>query len=290
MVSRTDPWEHRNEPNPNGRDDGRGGSPYRSRSGDVTDTAKSPPASRPKIDAVILDLWYTTWYHRSRERANYHRAKRRAWFTTLAEEGVEPSRAGPALEQLKERLSTLESRGIASPLPQQARWVGRQLGVRVDARALVRRLNRALADAKLHLTPGLLRFLARVRSRGLPLGMVSNISDESSEGIRERLASGGLLRYFDAIVLSSEVGRAKPDPLPFLTCYRRLQVRPDRALFVGDLPVDGEGASRVGSHFVMYLGVDRQSPRVYRRKRATAPPETARARSWSEVADLYDLS
>ncbi len=247
-----------------------------------------PPTFGP-IDAVALDLWYTTWYHRANERLEYHRAKRRAWMRTLADAKVAAGPARRALDRLRGKLNRIEEVGRASTLDDQARWVGRWVGARVDANLLTQRLDRALAHAHLHLTPGIRPFLEHVRSRGLAVGMVSNICDESPGGIRARLRTEGLLDFFDAIVLSSEFGSAKPDPALFRRCFRSLGVPAPRVLFVGDMPVDRLGAERSGAQFVLYVGVDRESPLTYRRKRRTEPASTPRATSWTEVESRYLL-
>lgn len=236
-----------------------------------------------RIEALALDLWYTTWYHRARERANYHRAKRHAWLRTLGDVGVEASTARGELDRLRAKLNGLEGRGQASTLEQQARWVGEWLGVRLDTQQLIERLDRALSHAAIHPTPGIRAFLAEAHARGMPVGMVSNICDESPGGIRARLASEGLLPFFDSIALSSEFGKAKPDPSLFRHCFQELGARPDRVLFIGDMPVDRQGAQNAGAQFVMYLGVDRDSPLAYRRKRRAEPAGTPRASNWSQV-------
>lgn len=247
----------------------------------------SRSSSLGRTKAVVLDLWYTTWYHRPDERADYHRAKRRAWERCLQEAGASRAASRNALDRLRTKLNRIEERAGASTLADQARWVGRWLGVHVDAAALVQRLDRALARTRLHPTPGVRPFLSYLRARGMRIGMVSNICDESPGGIRARLRREGLLPFFDAIVLSSEFGRAKPDPGPFRACFHRLGVPPSRALFVGDLPVDHLGAERSGARFVLYLGVDRESPGPYRAKRRTEPRTTPRATSWVEIRRHY---
>jgi putative hydrolase of the HAD superfamily len=87
--------------------------------------------------------------------------------------------------------------------------------------------------------------LARLRSRGLHLGVVSNWDPR----LPDLLESLGLARSFDAIVYSSEVGVEKPDPRIFLSALGRLKVKPAAALHVGDSKVeDAEGAVAAGLH------------------------------------------
>jgi HAD superfamily hydrolase (TIGR01509 family) len=59
----------------------------------------------------------------------------------------------------------------------------------------------------------------------------------------------GVAPLVDTIVTSAEAGAAKPDPAIFRLALERLRVQPERALHVGDEPLDEEGARAAGMHF-----------------------------------------
>lgn len=83
-----------------------------------------------------------------------------------------------------------------------------------------------------------------LRSRDLRVGLITN-----NEGVHQRakLAIVGLDRLVDAIVISQEIGIAKPDARIFAHACQLLGVRPDEALHVGDNPyADAEGAHLAG--------------------------------------------
>ena len=66
---------------------------------------------------------------------------------------------------------------------------------------------------------------------------------------RAKLVALGLDDHFAVVVFSDELGREhrKPDPLPFLTALRGLDVQPGDAVYVGDRPEkDVAGALGVG--------------------------------------------
>ncbi len=103
----------------------------------------------------------------------------------------------------------------------------------VDIGGMDAELAGALYDgllAQWHLfedVPGVLREL---HTQGTQLAVVSNIGLD----IRPLLADEGVLDYFDAVVLSFEVGIVKLDPAIFEYAVKALSVSPSRTLMVGD--------------------------------------------------------
>ncbi|HPR42367.1 MAG TPA: HAD family hydrolase [Candidatus Methanofastidiosa archaeon] len=76
------------------------------------------------------------------------------------------------------------------------------------------------------------------------LGVISN---GDSNGQREKLARTGIADRFRSIVVSEDIGVAKPDPVIFLHALKDLGVGPAEAVFVGDdMKADVEGARRSG--------------------------------------------
>jgi putative hydrolase of the HAD superfamily len=92
--------------------------------------------------------------------------------------------------------------------------------------------------------------LARLRSAGLRLGVVSN----SDGRVAEALAAAGLSTYFDVVVDSALAGVEKPDPAIFRTALEALAVTPGEVLYVGDLyEVDVVGARAAGLQAVLLV-------------------------------------
>jgi putative hydrolase of the HAD superfamily len=74
---------------------------------------------------------------------------------------------------------------------------------------------------------------------------------------REKLAAGGLTKYFDVIVVSADLGAAKPDPAVFQNALDELDVENQRAVMVGDSlrkDVDGARAAGLGAVWVNRTG------------------------------------
>jgi putative hydrolase of the HAD superfamily len=95
--------------------------------------------------------------------------------------------------------------------------------------------------------PGVREALAALAARGLALAVVANWD----HGLHRYLREHGLAASFAAVVVSAEIGAAKPDPAPFRIALERLGVSPSRAVHVGDHePHDRVGAEAAGLGFL----------------------------------------
>lgn len=94
---------------------------------------------------------------------------------------------------------------------------------------------------------------ADVRAAGLRTAVLSN-------GIREVVArldaERPLPAHFDVVVISYEVGCAKPEPRIFEITLDRLGVPPEQALFVDDRAENIEGARRLGIDTFHFTGAN----------------------------------
>jgi putative hydrolase of the HAD superfamily len=97
----------------------------------------------------------------------------------------------------------------------------------LDVDALVPTLVDAIAFAPFDET---LEVLGALRAAGYRLAVVSNWD----VSLREVLDRTGMTGFFDAIVISAELGAAKPDPRPFTTALAALGVDAANAVHVGD--------------------------------------------------------
>lgn len=93
--------------------------------------------------------------------------------------------------------------------------------------------------------------IPRLRGRyRLLLG--SNTSELHSLHFRRQFAD--VLRHFDAVVLSHEIGARKPSRAFFECCERFAGYPADACLFIDDLPANVDGARAAGWHGVQYTG------------------------------------
>jgi putative hydrolase of the HAD superfamily len=93
--------------------------------------------------------------------------------------------------------------------------------------------------------PGAAETIAALKARGLRLAVVANWDC----ALPEHLTAAGLAECFDTVVTSARAGAAKPDSAIFELALRELGVRPERALHVGDEPLDEQGARAAGLAF-----------------------------------------
>ncbi len=99
---------------------------------------------------------------------------------------------------------------------------------------------------------GAIEALDLVRDNGLKLGLITNGSVHSQNA---KIDFAGLRHYFDAIIVSDEVQKKKPDPAIFAIAVQRLGVDPADAIYVGDHPVnDVLGARLAGLQSIWYRG------------------------------------
>ncbi|MEX0742862.1 MAG: HAD family hydrolase [Actinomycetota bacterium] len=91
--------------------------------------------------------------------------------------------------------------------------------------------------------------MRELRRRGLPLAIVSNC-DHSTRPVVERL---GLYDEADAVILSFEVGAAKPSPEIYRAALERLEVEAGDALFVDDQAGYCDGAAALGIQTVLIV-------------------------------------
>lgn len=87
----------------------------------------------------------------------------------------------------------------------------------------------------------ILNFLRSLRGTH-KTGLISNAWSD----LRDYLVREKMIDAFDHIVISAEVGVAKPDPGIFQIALKQAGVRPDEAVFVDDFYVNIEGCEKIG--------------------------------------------
>jgi putative hydrolase of the HAD superfamily len=138
---------------------------------------------------------------------------------------------------------------------------------------MVRLDQELLANARLY--DDVIPFLTRLRDRGIKIAIVSNCT----ENTRAMLVTTGVDDLADELVLSCEVGSAKPAAGIFTCALDRLGVAADAAVFVDDQPGFCAGSVAVGIRAALIVRgeLDGQVP----------GPGTVLVRSLPEVEALF---
>lgn len=106
----------------------------------------------------------------------------------------------------------------------------------------------SVLSERVGLIAGVAPALHELRRAGLKLGICTSSLGESFAPLRE----AGLLKLFDVIVTARDVVRRKPDPEGLRQCLGRLDLPPERVVYVGDSVVDMR-ASRAAGVFSLGL-------------------------------------
>jgi putative hydrolase of the HAD superfamily len=110
------------------------------------------------------------------------------------------------------------------------------------AGAALSALDRRVAELPM-LEPTLRALLERLRRAGrIRLGVLSN----GDRGWSARIRAAGVAALFDAVVVSADIGCAKPDPDAFRIAAERLGVPPAACLMIDDQPGHLPGAAAAG--------------------------------------------
>jgi putative hydrolase of the HAD superfamily len=132
----------------------------------------------------------------------------------------------------------------------QTYWqtVARDTGVLFTAEQISRLLEQD-ALMWMNLNPAMLAWIPRIKQAGFRLGILSNMGYGVLDYLRSRFP---WLAQFDHLTWSCELGVVKPDPAIYLHTVKKLNVSPDRALFIDNLQKNIVGAEAIGLHAALF--------------------------------------
>lgn len=103
-----------------------------------------------------------------------------------------------------------------------------------------------------------LRALTQLRDRGDRLALITN---GPADAQRDKVGTTGLGAFFDAVIISGEVGVAKPDKAIFDLAAAAVRVPLESACHVGDtLAIDVAGGLNAGLHAAIWLNRHAELP------------------------------
>jgi epoxide hydrolase-like predicted phosphatase len=170
-----------------------------------------------------------------------------------AREGCDPARAFREDPGARQALIELECGRI--DLSVFERRLAAVLGV--EATGLARRLTQGLEpDRRMRAA------VAELHAQGVPTALVSNSWRAEDYDVDD---------LFEVIVLSSELGIRKPDPEIYVHAARRLNVAPERCVFVDDLGGNLKPAKALGMTTIRHVAADDTIPQLKRLLRPAGP-------------------
>ncbi len=105
----------------------------------------------------------------------------------------------------------------------------------------------------------LLAFMRSLR-RGIKVGLISN----AWSGLRPWIVRQKFENAFDHMTISAEVGVAKPDERIYRLALEKLDVRPEEAVFVDDVPANIEAARDLGMYGIVFQGTEQTTEEIIR--------------------------
>jgi len=78
-------------------------------------------------------------------------------------------------------------------------------------------------------------------------GLITNTPKDSANQI---LTTYNLKNFFDVVVTSDDVEKAKPNPEIVFKACKKIDVKPDKVVFIGDTKSDMEAAKKSGCTFI----------------------------------------
>ena len=88
----------------------------------------------------------------------------------------------------------------------------------------------------------------RLRTSGLRIGLLSNFSAD----LRTMLAQQDLLRRFDALAISAELGIMKPEAAAYQAVLAMMQMEAHTCVFIDDIPANVAAAQAAGLHGIVF--------------------------------------
>jgi 2-phosphoglycolate phosphatase len=130
------------------------------------------------------------------------------------------------------------------------------------ALAVYRRHHAHSLAVKSRLYPQVKRLLRLLKNKGVLLAVATNRPTRFSHILLRHL---GIKKFFKAVVCGDAITHSKPHPQILNVIMRRLQVKPDETLYVGDMYIDVQTGKRAHV-FTVALTTGSSSRRELRRQ------------------------
>jgi HAD superfamily hydrolase (TIGR01509 family) len=249
----------------------------------MTSLEVGPNSGLPALQALTVDLWYTLIFPNTAARTAIEQARRAVWTDALRERGCSARRAESWAAQIERSAEADELTGWSPTWNERVERWGQRTGIPLDADRLAEQFTARVPLHRVRVAPGADQALRLLRRRGLHLAIVSNATHEPPQAVHALLARHQLDRRFDTVVLSSDVGRAKPRREPFRQALSELGAPPGSTVHIGDSPADFLGAVAAGIRPLLFTGLNRWKPERLRGAQAPWMRRALNVDRWDQV-------
>lgn len=135
------------------------------------------------------------------------------------------------------------------------------LGLPKDDRVVKGILTKWFDYAECNTYPEVKNILRKLKHMGLKIGIISGAYEEDIYIILDKVHLPK--DFFDIIVGANTIKKAKPHPDVFRYALKKLNVKPEEALFIGDVvDADYEGAEKIDMKAILIQRTEAQTPRT----------------------------
>ena len=225
------------------------------------------------VRAVVFDLWGTLMAERRELFPRRAELRYGGVAPLLRRHGVELSQDQFTRLQLQSNrvIGRMQDAGRDLSAEERARHVVYQFAPRLADRlsddevaTFVEAYSGAIRETAPALLEGAGAALEACVAHGLRVGLISNTGVSSGRHLRQVFEALGILRHFDVLLFSDELGVAKPSRAIFDRALAALAVSQREAVFVGDTPrLDVAPPRRYGWWVVQVGGRDDGDPAAH---------------------------
>lgn len=122
-----------------------------------------------------------------------------------------------------------------------------------EAWVIARELAPGMFNDRVRLLPGAAEMLKQIASTGLKMAVVTSTPRANMPAKLKPLVEAGVLQLFEEIITADDTRLKKPSAEPLLECTRRLTIKVERCVYVGDTLVDIQAGQAAGTRTIGVL-------------------------------------
>ena len=222
------------------------------------------------IDTVTFDVWNTLLVHEFYDN-RLQDARIDSIVKVLNDEGARVSRdeVARAYDRSEDHLKCLYDQEKDLGLDGHLQLLVEGLGLPMSFKETIREpYARILLSFKPKPVYGATALLKNLKDKGYRIGLISNTGRTPGETMKIILDGYGMLKYFDSMSFSCDVGHIKPGKRIFELSLKDLHAMPGSAVHVGDsMLLDVYGAKTAGMKAILFNkyseGFDQYATKYY---------------------------